>query len=295
MISIIITAYKEERTIGKAIESFATQKISEEIEILVACPDAETKKIIEEYSKKYPFVKHVQDPGEGKPTALNICFKQAKGDIIVMSDGDVFVSENSVNELLSKLKDPKIGAVTGRPISTNSRLSMFGYFSHLLTDIGAHDTRKKYVEHNKFIVVSGYLFAMKKLFTEIPKNALSDDAVMSHMIQDKGYKISYAPEAKVFVKFPTNFKDWIKQKKRSAGGFNQLKEFFPNQKRMRSFTEEIKEGWYKPFTYPKNIKEFIWTIMLYFIRLYLWTIIYWDLNLKKKSFKETWVRVESTK
>lgn len=295
MISIIITAYREEKTIGKAIESFTTQKINEELEILVACPDEATKKVIEDYSKKYPFVKHVQDPGEGKPTALNICFKIAKGDKIIMSDGDVYVSENSINELLEKLKDSKVGAVTGRPMSVNPRSTMWGYFSHLLTDIGAHDTRKKYVAKDRFIVVSGYLFVMKRLLNEIPKNSLSDDAVMAHIIYNKGYKISYAPEAKVYVKFPTNFKDWIKQKKRSAGGFNQLKQFFPHQKRMRSFTEEIKEGWYKPFKYPRNFKELIWTINLYFLRLYLWIVIYWDLNIKKKSFKETWVRIESTK
>jgi len=74
-----------------------------------------------------------------------------------------------------------------------------------------------------------------------------------------------------------------------------LKEFFPKQKRMRSFWEEVKEGWYKPFTYPKNLRELFWTKFLYFLRLYLWFVIYWDLSVKKKSFKEIWVRVESTK
>ena len=295
MISVIITAYKEEKTVGRAIESFLKQKVDEEMEVIVAAPDEDTTRVIKEYEKKDSRVKYVQDPGEGKPTALNICFKIAKGDKIVMSDGDVYVSENSINALLRELNKDKVGAVTGRPISVNSRKKMFGFFSHLLTDIGAHDTRLKYVNKGRFIVVSGYLFAMKKLFDIIPKNALSDDAVMSHMIHEKGYKIGYAPDAKVYVKFPDNFKDWIKQKKRSAGGFNQLKEFFPKQKRMRSFWEEIKEGWYKPFTYPTNLRELFWTKLLYFLRLYLWFVIYLDLSVKKKSFKEVWVRVESTK
>ena len=295
MISIIITAYKEERTIAKAIEAFLNQGIKEDFEILVAAPDEGTTSIIKQFEEIYPQVKYIKDPGKGKPTALNICFKEAKGDRIIMSDGDVYVSNNSVKELLKHLKGEKVGAVTGRPVSTSPRNTFMGYISHLLTDIGAHDTRKKYVQQGKFIVCSGYLFAMKKLFDTIPENALSDDAVMSHMIWDKGYKIGYAPEAKVYVKFPTNLKDWIIQKRRSAGGFNQLKEFFPEHKSMRSFSEEIKEGWYKPFTYPKNTKEFFWTIELYFLRLYLWYIIYKDLNIKKKSFSEIWLRVESTK
>jgi len=42
MISIIITAFKEEKTIGKAIEFFTKQKIKN-YELIVACPDKETK------------------------------------------------------------------------------------------------------------------------------------------------------------------------------------------------------------------------------------------------------------
>lgn len=294
MISIIITAYKEPDTIGKAIEAFAAQKVSEEIEILIACPDQETKSVVNAYEKKYSFVKHVQDPGKGKPIALNLCFKKIRGKIIIMSDGDVFVSPNSINELMKELKKG-FGAVSGRPISLNSRNNMMGYFSHLLTDIGAHDTRKKFVRQNKFIVCSGYLYAMNRLIDKIPEDALSDDAVISHLIWNKGYKIGYAPEAKVYVRYPPNFKEWIKQKKRSAGGYNQLKQYNLDKNNMRSFTKEIIEGWCKPFKYPKNFKEFIWTIWLYPCRLYLWLKIYQDINLKKKSFSEIWTRIESTK
>tara|TARA_Y100000031_G_C8188437_1_gene370155 strand:- start:161 stop:1045 length:885 start_codon:yes stop_codon:yes gene_type:complete len=294
MISIIITAYKEERTIGKAIQSFI-QDTNEEIEILVACPDEETKKVVQEYAKKYPNIHHVQDPGKGKPIALNICFKKARGNKLILTDGDVYVSKNSINELMKELNKENVGAVTGRPISINSRASMLGYFSHLLTDLGAHDTRLKYVKQGKFIVCSGYLFAMKKVISSLPEDALSDDAVMSHMINEKGYKIGYVPKAEVYVKYPTNFKDWITQKKRSAGGYNQLKKYFPQRKRMRSFWKEIAEGWYKPLTYPRDFKEFLWTLWLYVIRLYLWFKIYQDINLRKKSFDEIWVRIESTK
>jgi len=295
MISIIITAWKEEKTIGKAIQSFLNQDIKEEFEILVVCPDKETKEVIDKYSKKYPNVKHLHDPCKGKPIALNICFKEAKGEILILSDGDVYVGEESVKALLEKFKDPHVGAVTGRPISINDRRTVLGYYSHLLTDVGAHDTRIKYTREGKFIVCSGYLFAMRKVFNRIPENSLSDDAVMSHMIFKRGFRIEYAPKAEVFVKYPTSFKDWIKQKKRSAGGYNQLKEFFPNNKRMRSFTKEIAEGWYKPLKYPRDAKEFFMTLSLYPLRLYLWGIIFWDLKVKKKNFDQMWLRIESTK
>ncbi|MFC1800483.1 glycosyltransferase [Nanoarchaeota archaeon] len=295
MISIIITAYREEKTIGKAIKSFLEQKIKGDYEILVVCPDEGTKKVVDSFSKEHKQVKHVQDPGKGKPIALNKAFKTAKGDVLILTDGDVYVDYGSVNKLLKAFENEKVGAVAGRPISLNSKKDMLGYWSHLLTDAGAHQTRMERVKSGKFIICSGYLFAMKKVFDEIPEDVLADDAVMSHMIFQKGYKIAYEPDAKVYVKYPTTFKDWILQKRRSAGGYNQIKGHFGNVPRMRSFWREIAFGWYKALAYASNLKEFYWTILLFFARIWLWISIFYEINLKKAEFTKVWKRVESTK
>ena len=293
MISILITAYKEPNTIGKAIEAFQNQTTKEKYEILVIAPDKETLDVI----KKYKGVKVFKDENKGKPTALNILFKKAKGEILILSDGDVYVSENTIEEIIKPFQNPTIGAVTGRPISLNTKNNMLGYWSHLLTDNGAHLTRLQRVKKKQFILCSGYLFAMRNLIKEIPENALSDDAIMSHMINKKGYRISYAPRAKVYVKFPTTFKDWMIQKKRSAGGYRQINRMFKNPTRMRSFSQEILHGWYKPLIYPKNIKEMIWSLTLYPTRLYLWYNIYKTVKtkVKQEDFQKIWQRVETTK
>lgn len=295
MISIIITAYKEERTIGKAISAFLEQNIKGKYEILIVCPDKETKKVVDSFSRKYKQVKHVQDPGEGKPIALNNAFKIAKGDILILSDGDVFVDKDCVAEIMKHFKNNEIGAVSGRPISINPRDNMLGYWSHLLTDAGAHSTRLERARKGKFIVCSGYLFAMRKLLDKIPVDALADDAVMSYMVWQKSYKIEYAPKARVYVKYPTTFKDWILQKKRSAGGYNQIKDYFDKVPKMRSFSREALFGWYKAIAYASSLKEFVWTLMLFFARLWLWILIYYEINLKKTQFSKVWKRVESTK
>ena len=49
MISIIITAYKETKTIGKAITAFIDNKIEQDYEILAVCPDEDTIKVIKYY------------------------------------------------------------------------------------------------------------------------------------------------------------------------------------------------------------------------------------------------------
>ena len=291
MLSIVITAYKEPGTIGKVIECFTKQKIKD-YELLALCPDKETAEVIKKYSKNNKKVKYIKDLGKGKPSALNIAFKKAKGDILVLSDGDVFVSDNSVNALLRHFKDKKVGAVTGKPVSISERDNMLGYWSHLLTD-AAHKTRVN--REGKYIDCSGYLYAIRNIIKGIPKDSLSDDAVISHIIWKKGYRIRYEPKAEVYVKYPSSFKDWIKQKKRSTGGYNQITKWCGKTERMRSFSREIIFGWYKALSYPKSFKEFFWTLVLFAARLYLWILIYIDINIKKESFEKTWKRVESTK
>ncbi|MBI2148944.1 glycosyltransferase [Candidatus Woesearchaeota archaeon] len=295
MLSIIITSYKEPLTIRKAVDSFLKQDIREKYEIIVLAPDKETAEVVKKAYKNNKKVIYIKDPLKGKPTALNIAFKKARGQILILSDGDVYTSENSVNYLVKHFKNKKVGAVSGRPISLNEKTNILGYWSHLLTDIGAHETRLLWTKKNKFIVCSGYLMTIRKgIINSIPENSLADDAVISHLIYGKGYKIEYEPNAKVYVKYPTTFKDWIKQKKRSAGGYNQLKNLIQNKETMRSFTRESIEV-FRALRYPKNIKEFIWTIALIIARLYLWILIFIEINIKKEKFENIWTRVESTK
>jgi cellulose synthase/poly-beta-1,6-N-acetylglucosamine synthase-like glycosyltransferase len=295
MISILLTSYKEPNTIGRAIDAFLNQNVNDEYEILVAAPDEETGNVVMQYSAKDPRVRWVKDERKGKPAALNLLFKEAKGNIFVLSDGDVYVSEDSVNLLTRHFKDPRIGAVCGRPISTSPRQTKFGYWSHLLTDVGGHATRVEKSQLDEFIACSGYLFAIRKVFDSVPEDALSEDAVMSCMIWQKGLTIAYEPEAKVFVKYPNNFRDWIIQKRRSTGGYAQLHHYFENPPEMRTFWKESSYGWHRALSYAQNPKETRWTLELFGARIYLWLRVFIDAHLKSSSLLDIWKPVESTK
>lgn len=290
MISIVITAYKEPKTIGKAIDQVLKNKINEKFELLICAPDKETLDVAKSYSKKNKNIKLIKDEGKGKPAALNVIFNKAKGNILVLTDGDVYVHENAIQPLLDKLKDPLVGAVSGHPLPLNSRTTKFGYWSHLLTEM-VHIWRKK----ARFISCSGYLYAIRKnLFEKMPENTLSDDAYNSHIVKNKGYKIAYSEKSIVHIRYPTNFSDWIKQKKRSAGGYNQIKYIFKEKNIDRSLTKES-IGIFSVLKYPRSIQELFWTLELIFARIYLWILIFWDINFRKKDFKKVWVRIESTK
>ena len=202
------------------------------------------------------------------------------------------IAENSLDRMLEKFKDKNVGAVTGRPISLNNKNNKYGYWAFLLTEI-AHLRRKTAIKKNKRFFCSGYLFAIRKsLFPNLPEELLSEDGYISHKVYEKGFKLAYSENSIVKVKYPTNFKDWIKQKKRSAGGYNQNKKLLGVE--IRSFKKESL-GFLEFFQLIKSPIHLVWLIELFIARIYLWVLIYKDINLKKKKRDELWQRVDSTK
>jgi cellulose synthase/poly-beta-1,6-N-acetylglucosamine synthase-like glycosyltransferase len=146
-----------------------------------------------------------------------------------------------------------------------------------------------------FLVCSGYLFAIRReLVQDVPQDSLAEDAVISHHIAQQGYRIRYAPDARVFVKYPDNYGDWLRQRVRSAGGYAQdyvrLSPF-----RMRSPRLELVKGTPRALRYARSPRELFWTLLLFGARLHLWALVLINVRLRKRSARTLWQRVESTK
>lgn len=313
MISVIIASFKEPNSIGRCISSIASKKysgITSPFEIIQVSPDAPTLKAgkKEAYKLKLSKKQFIQiiDPKKGKPYALKMAFKKAKGDIIILTDGDTYFEKGSVAQLIKPFENKKVGGVSGRPVSRDDIDSKYGYWGHLLSD-SAHDRRIKqsmcleeevyYVSDKKFFPMSGYIMAMRNLDLKIPSDVLSDDAYISYTIRNMEKEIAYAPKAICYVKYPTNFKDYLKQKVRSLGGFTQLKRMgiFKRDKQSRSFWIELQYSWFV-IKYAKNIKQLWWSILLFPTRLITWIAIFWERVILRKGMpKGGWERIESTK
>jgi cellulose synthase/poly-beta-1,6-N-acetylglucosamine synthase-like glycosyltransferase len=289
MISIIITAYKEPKTIGRAIEAIKRNKIKN-CELIVAAPDKETADVV----KKYMGVTYFKDAGKGKSHALNQLFKKVKSNILILTDGDVFVDENAIQFIINAFKDPRVGCVSGRPVAANDRTTFFGYLSHLLLDAGAHAIRKKLYREGKFLECSGYLFAFRHTITKIPTD-VAEDAYIPYLLWKKGYSIHYAEHAKVFVQYPDNLKDFIKQRVRTAKSHSRLQSYAVDFPTVKSFWNEVRFGFFRTLLYPRTLKEFFWTLTLYPIRFYIWLRVYFETSLSQRHYQDDWERIESTK
>lgn len=335
MPSFLITSFQEPKTITKCLKGLLSQSfldLKQDFEVLLACPDLDTlsagisflaqnfdlkqtkdQKLfsytqatddllgieLEIYLKqqKIGSFKHIKDPKKGKPTALNLLFQKASKDLLILTDGDTFADEQAVCKLLEKKKETKASLVSARPFSLDSKNNFWGYIGHLLAD--AADLKRM---QNQIFPASGYLFLIslekfKKNFKlQIPEQVLSDDAYISYLFQAKKLKTAYQPEAKVYLKYANNLKDFVNQKRRSLGGFTQLLSYseLDLKQNQRSLLEELKFLFF-PLKYAKNLKQLGYSLVFYPLRLYLWLLIFIDQKILRKSFEKTWVRIESTK
>lgn len=293
-ITLLITAFREPK-IGKAIEAAINQKTKYEYEIIISAPDKETLDIAKRYKEKHKNIRIIKDPGKGKSYALNLIFAKLETDILILTDGDVFVSEDSVQSIMEMFLDPEIGCLTGRPVPLENKKTKYGYWANFLFE-AAHNLRKKAFENNEFIECSGYLFAFrKKAIDSIPLD-VAEDSIIPYVFWEKGYRIGYAEQAQVYIKNVNNWQDWLKQKTRTSKAHETLEKYADTRttKRVKTFGNEAK-GINMIFYYPKNLKEFWWTLELILARLYMWLNVFWDTKLKNKHYGDAWQRIESTK
>ncbi len=295
MISIVITSFNEPKTIGKAIESFTKQNIKQNYELIVAAPDKETQEIVSKYFKKNKSIKLFKDPGKGKSYALNLLLPKLKGDIIILSDGDVYVSDNSVGEILKHFENPRVGCVTGRPVSADNKGTLYGYWSHMLC-YAAHKWRRERFLENKFLECSGYLWAFRnKVIKKFPLD-VGEDTIVPIMFYLKDWKIKYSENALVYVKFPVKINEFLKQKRRTAGAHDNISKYVSLKKipRMKTFFNEVAGGLI-PFMYANTFKEFFYTLWIYPFRLYVWVNLFFNSYVRRRKYSDAWKSVGGTK
>lgn len=293
MVSVLLTAFQEPITVRAAALALLPQ-LPPAAELLIICPDAATTAVAHDLAAQDARVRHLPDPGAGKPTALNVGLQAARHPLVLLTDGDVRVTADAVAPLLAPFADPDVGAVTGQPVSASPRHTRLGYWSHLLLH-GAHTERLRRDQAGDFLLCSGYLFACRRdLAAAVPVDALAEDAVISHRIAAQGKRIRYAPEAQVWVKYPSTYRDWLRQKVRSAGGYAQS--YVRNSPfKMRSARLEATRGAALAWRFAQTWRERWWTLLLFAARLHLWLLVFWRVRVQQRPFTDLWQRVESTK
>lgn len=112
LISVIVPAYNEEKTVGKVLETLISSNIPNQIICVNDGSTDNTSKILQQYKKDVVIININKNKGKGNALAEGI--KKAKGDILVFLDADLInLSDKHLTLLLNPILNDKYKAVLG--------------------------------------------------------------------------------------------------------------------------------------------------------------------------------------
>jgi len=195
-VSVIITAYNEERDLAAKLENtLALDYPPELFEIIVAsdCSSDRTDDIVNEFAPRGVRL-HRQPQRLGKTAAQNAAVAQARGDVILFSDATSLYQPDAVQALLPNFADPSVGCVAGRLIYVDPADSRIGrgarsYWSYE-TFLKKHESRAC-----SLIGASGCLYAVRRTaYVPLYHEACSDFIIATKMVE-QGLRAIYEPNA----------------------------------------------------------------------------------------------------
>lgn len=131
-VSVIITAYNEEKNIGDKIENTLNQDFPKDrMQIIVAsdCSTDRTDDIVRSYADRGVVLSRADHRG-GKEYAQKCALEKASGDVIVFTDVCTRLDPDGVSRITSNFADPSVGCVSSedRFINPDGKVSGEGMY-----------------------------------------------------------------------------------------------------------------------------------------------------------------------
>lgn len=108
MLSVICPIYNEEKYIANCIESILLQDYpKDDLEVLFVdgMSKDRTREIVAEYTRKYPFIRLIDNPEKIVPYAMNYGIRASKGEVIIRLDAHATYEKNYFSALVRRLNE----------------------------------------------------------------------------------------------------------------------------------------------------------------------------------------------
>lgn len=248
-VSLIICAYNEEKTIASKIKNtLEIEYPRDKLEIIVFDNGSQdgTYDVAKSFAEEEIKVYKLNGKNKGKSAGLNVAFKYAKGDIVVISDVDCLLKKNVLIESMPYFADAHVGTVTGSQIllnpnespSARSELSLQSYYKFI---------RKAESIMDSTIIYNGEFAAFRKnLIRKLDEDIAADDTQIAMEVRKAGYRALFLEEVNFFEYAPSNLRaKWEQKVRRSAAVVQVLI-------RYKDFMFNRKYGVYGTLIYPWN-------------------------------------------
>ncbi len=131
ILTVIITSYNEEKTIGRVLDKVLEIPLDFEKEIIVVDGDSSdgTRAILKDYAARSRNIKLIlEEKREGKGAAIHKGFKAATGDIVIIQDADLELDPGEYPRLLKPIQENKADVVYGSRFKNGRGLTRMGSY-----------------------------------------------------------------------------------------------------------------------------------------------------------------------
>lgn len=218
-VCLFVTAFNEKNYVQQKVEnSFSLDYPKEKIQYLWVTDGSDdgTPNLLKKYENLEVY--HLNER-RGKVHAMNRGVKYVKAPIIIFSDANTQLGNQSIREIVAKFSDAKTGCVAGEKrivekeadVATGAGEGLYWRFESWIKSMDA--------ELNSAVGAVGELFAIRtELFEEVGTDILLDDFIISLRIAQRGFHVAYAPNAYAEETASLNIKEELKRKIRIAAG-----------------------------------------------------------------------------
>jgi len=203
-VSLVMVTYNNYGIIKKSLQSFITF-LNDYLDEIIIFDNASTDKTIDEIDNKDSRIRIIKsEQNLGYRKAINILLKLAKNEIVIVTNPDIYLIDNSIINIVKIMMNDKKIAI-GDPIPITQKNLMF---KELLPCIlYKRISSSKLIKSGKRIVESyiggGSIFIIRKnIFNEIggfSENCFmfGEEIEMSYKVLQKGYKIIWDTHSQV--------------------------------------------------------------------------------------------------
>ena len=195
-VTVIITAYNEERVLAAKLENTLGLDYPRELlEIIVAsdCSTDRTDEIARRFASRGVCL-HRQPQRFGKTAAQNAAVAQARGDIILFSDATSLYQPDAVRAIMPSFADPAVGCVAGRLVYIDPSDSRVGRGARTYWSYETFLKKRESLACS-LIGASGCLYAVRRTaYVPLYHEACSDFIIATKMVE-QGLRAVYEPAA----------------------------------------------------------------------------------------------------
>ncbi|MEU9017086.1 bifunctional polysaccharide deacetylase/glycosyltransferase family 2 protein [Actinomadura sp. NPDC048394] len=220
-LSVIVPAYNEEAGIAATVRSLLDTDYPGAFEVIVVDDGSSDRTAAIVEGLALPGVRLLRKPNGGKPSALNAGAAMARGEILVLVDGDTVFQRDTLRHLVGPLADPRVGAVSGNTKVAN-RGGLLGRWQHIEYVIGFNLDRRMFDVLQCMPTVPGAIGAFRRSVLArvggVPADTLAEDTDLTMAICRSGYRVVYEEKAIAWTEAPSSLRQLWRQRYRWCYG-----------------------------------------------------------------------------